>query len=193
LSLDEYGRDLNQAYYDSLNALSGGKPMVLGEVGNPPSLEILEKQPRWSFWVIWAGMVRSTPRKEHHTLLQSPGMLAMEKQVYWDMAKAYHQAVGLASASEQWIMPPRFEAADFSGNWILDEDDSEFGRMGAGFAPYKLAITQNETDLIVEKTRLIEYDDDVVTCETYKLDGTETQSNSGFRGALRVSTAYWSA
>ena len=37
-------------------ALSKGKPVVLGEVGNPPALEIIDKQPNWAYWVVWAGM-----------------------------------------------------------------------------------------------------------------------------------------
>jgi mannan endo-1,4-beta-mannosidase len=45
LSLDVYGSDFNQAYYDSLMVLSKGKPLLFGEVGNPPSPEILETQP----------------------------------------------------------------------------------------------------------------------------------------------------
>jgi mannan endo-1,4-beta-mannosidase len=64
LSLDVYGRDFNPSYYDSLVALAQGKPVVLGEVGNPPPLKILARQPRWAFYVIWAGLVRNTLKKQ---------------------------------------------------------------------------------------------------------------------------------
>ena len=37
LSLDVYGSDFNQNYYDSLLALSKGKPVSLAEVGDPPT------------------------------------------------------------------------------------------------------------------------------------------------------------
>ena len=53
LSLDVYRRDFSQSYYDSLTALAGGKPLVLGEVGNPPSPAVLEAQPNWSLYVTW--------------------------------------------------------------------------------------------------------------------------------------------
>ena len=52
------GDDFNQSYYDSLVSLSQGKPLALAEVGNPPTLENLKNQPRWSFYSIWAGLVR---------------------------------------------------------------------------------------------------------------------------------------
>jgi mannan endo-1,4-beta-mannosidase len=36
LALDVYSSDFKQSYYDALVDLSRGKPLVLGEVGNPP-------------------------------------------------------------------------------------------------------------------------------------------------------------
>jgi len=83
LSLDVYGSDFNQAYYDSLMALSQGKPIVLGEVGNPPTLDILDSQPNWSYWVIWAGMVRNLRKKQHQELVNDPRMLSQEDPAYW--------------------------------------------------------------------------------------------------------------
>ena len=68
-SLDVYGSDFNQHYYDSLLALAKGKPVVLGEVGNPPTPQIIKRQPKWSYYVIWAGMVRNTFKKEYKTLM----------------------------------------------------------------------------------------------------------------------------
>lgn len=193
LALDVYGSDFSQAYYDSLNELSNGKPMVLGEVGNPPGLDVLQAQPRWSYWIIWAGMVRSTNKQEHLKLLQDPRMLVLEKQAYWDAAASYHQACGLTDLSKLWIKPAVFQMADFSGQWILNEEKSTFGSMGAGFSPYKVKITQSAVDLTAERATLVEYDDDTITKEAVKFDGTETVSNSGFMGAPRTLTASWSA
>jgi mannan endo-1,4-beta-mannosidase len=45
LALDVYGNDFAQSYYDSLVALSQGKPIALAEVGNPPTPEILSSSP----------------------------------------------------------------------------------------------------------------------------------------------------
>lgn len=39
--------------YDQLTALAGDKPVALGEVGAPPSPDILRKQPRWTWFMVW--------------------------------------------------------------------------------------------------------------------------------------------
>jgi mannan endo-1,4-beta-mannosidase len=56
VSYDNYRR-LNDRYYYELMALADGKPVALGEVGAPPSAEVLKNQPRWAFFMVWAGMV----------------------------------------------------------------------------------------------------------------------------------------
>jgi cephalosporin-C deacetylase-like acetyl esterase len=55
LSLDCY-REFKQSYYDDLLKLAAGKPIALAEVGAPPSLEVLAQQPKWTWWMTWAGM-----------------------------------------------------------------------------------------------------------------------------------------
>ncbi|HEY8734925.1 MAG TPA: glycosyl hydrolase, partial [Puia sp.] len=77
-ALDVYGSDFNQNYYDSMLSLSKGKPIVLGEVGNPPTPEILKRQPKWSYYVIWAGMVRNTLKKQYEILLNDSHVLCLE-------------------------------------------------------------------------------------------------------------------
>jgi mannan endo-1,4-beta-mannosidase len=56
VSYDNY-RDLNDRYYYELLALAEGKPIALGEVGVPPAAEVLKAQPRWAWFMVWAGMV----------------------------------------------------------------------------------------------------------------------------------------
>lgn len=51
-SLDVYGSDFNPAYYDSLMVLAKGKPVLFGDVGNPPALDVYENQANWASWVI---------------------------------------------------------------------------------------------------------------------------------------------
>ncbi len=55
-SYDNYS-GLTDRYYYEIMALADGKPVALGEVGAPPSAEILKAQPRWAFFMVWAGMV----------------------------------------------------------------------------------------------------------------------------------------
>ncbi|MGA3258604.1 MAG: glycosyl hydrolase [Bryobacteraceae bacterium] len=56
VSYDNY-RELNDRYYYEMLALAEGKPIALGEVGVPPSAEVLKAQPRWAWFMVWAGMV----------------------------------------------------------------------------------------------------------------------------------------
>ena len=89
LSLDVYGSDFKKAYYDSLDSLSNGKPLVLGEVGNPPSLEVLDSQPKWAFWVVWAGMVRNTSKKQYTEFINDPRILTLDDPAYWEVMSPF--------------------------------------------------------------------------------------------------------
>ncbi|MEO5961548.1 MAG: glycosyl hydrolase, partial [Opitutaceae bacterium] len=55
LSLDCY-REFKQSYYDGLLKLAQGKPIGLAEVGGNISLDVLAAQPKWTWWMTWAGM-----------------------------------------------------------------------------------------------------------------------------------------
>ncbi|MFO1478015.1 MAG: glycosyl hydrolase [Verrucomicrobiota bacterium] len=54
-ALDVYRNDFQQSYYTNLLALARGKPVTLAEVGPPPAVEILDRQPLWTWWMSWAG------------------------------------------------------------------------------------------------------------------------------------------
>jgi mannan endo-1,4-beta-mannosidase len=181
LALDVYGGDFKQSYYDSLVSLSQGKPLALAEVGNPPSPEILAQQPRWTYYMTWAGMVRNTSRKQYDALLADPRVLNLEDEAYAQVTESYRKACGLP--------PLHFEPtpADFTGTWVLDEGRSDLGRMGAGAAPSRLDVVQSSDALTVKTTRVLEYADDQVTEERYTLNGAESKSE--FMGAPRVTTA----
>jgi mannan endo-1,4-beta-mannosidase len=55
LALDCY-QEFKQSYYDDLLKLASGKPITLAEVGNNLSLAALQAQPRWTWWMTWAGL-----------------------------------------------------------------------------------------------------------------------------------------
>ena len=209
LALDVYHNDFGKAYYDSLVSLSQGKPLALDEVGNPPAPEILEKQPLWTYYGIWGGMVRNTSRKDYAVLMQNPRMLGLDDPAYWSVMAPVRAASGLpplhfkpasADLSGQVRSQPRARAAsehvalapgDFSGSWVLNEDKSDLGKMGAGFAPARLDVVQHGNDLTIRSTRTIEYGDDQTTEDKLTLDGAE--SKSVFMNSPRVTTAKLSA
>jgi mannan endo-1,4-beta-mannosidase len=65
VSMDIYG-EFKQEYYDSMLQIAGGansntaKPIALAEVGGLPSLDVLAKQPRWTYFMTWAGLLESS-------------------------------------------------------------------------------------------------------------------------------------
>jgi mannan endo-1,4-beta-mannosidase len=54
-ALDVYG-PFDQSFYEGMLKVAHGKPITLAEVGTPPALAVLEKQPDWAWWMTWAGM-----------------------------------------------------------------------------------------------------------------------------------------
>ncbi|MBN2699491.1 MAG: glycosyl hydrolase family 26 [Bacteroidales bacterium] len=53
LATDVYSEGFNRVNYDQLRELAGNKPIALGEVGPNPSLEKLEEQPAWNWFMSW--------------------------------------------------------------------------------------------------------------------------------------------
>ncbi len=185
LALDVYGSDFNQNYYDSLLALSMGKPIVLGEVGNPPTPEILKRQPKWSYYVIWAGMVRNTLKKQYETLYNDSHVLCLDDAAYRIAIAPYRSAAGLSSLTMQMN-----RGSDFLGEWTLDEEKSKLEDAGTGNLPYKIKIIQKEKDIAIERIRLSEYADDMFVKEDLLLNGGEKEFLSPFGNAPGTIKAY---
>jgi mannan endo-1,4-beta-mannosidase len=185
LSLDVYGSDFSDAYYDSLIALSQGKPLVLGEVGNPPTLEVLESQPRWALWVVWAGMVRNTTKKQYAVYDNAPHILFLEDATYREVIAPYRSACGLPplTAIEK-------EPVNFTGEWFFNEEESTLDNFGVGTTHYKMNITQKDNALHIERSIIVEWGNDRITEDTLALDGSARKST--FWNAPRLTTANWS-
>lgn len=186
LSIDIYGNDFNQSYYDGLLALSNGKPVTLGEVGNPPSPGIIAQQPDWIYWVVWAGMVRGTSFADYGKLTADPRVVFMEDRSYLDGTADYRRACGLD--------PVKIDrAANFTGEWRLNEaESSSMGGQGRTVPPYKIMVKQEGDQISVKSFSAVEWDDDEVADITLKLDGSDNKS-TGFMNSPRVQNANWSA
>jgi mannan endo-1,4-beta-mannosidase len=59
LATDIYNFDYEQKDYDELLRLAKGKPVTLGEVGELPKPEILDAQPKWSWFMVWANWLET--------------------------------------------------------------------------------------------------------------------------------------
>ena len=173
LALDVYGNDFKQEYYDKLLALSGGKPITLGEVGNPPSAETMEKQPNWVYYVVWAGMVRNTTQKQYLSLAENKHILYQEDENYIKSMDSFRKKCMLPLLEGK--APQR---ADFSGIWILNENESNFDNSGAADVPSKISVIQHENELEINKTFIVEYDDDRMVTQKLIFDGPDLITKS---------------
>ncbi len=174
LALDVYGSDFNQAYYDSLEVLSKGKPLVLGEVGNPPSLDILSKQPKWSYWVIWSGMVRNTLKKQYKILTGDPRILSIEDAAYRKAIESLRSVSGLPPLPEIKI---KKVPLNFTGKWIFNEEKSTLDNFGTGNIPDLMSIEHDTNSMTVRKTYHLEDAEDRIT-EDILVPGQENKSGS---------------
>lgn len=186
LAIDIYGNDFNQAYYDGLMSLSKGKPVTLGEVGNPPSIEVLNRQPNWVFWVVWAGMVRGTSRESYEKLAADPRVLFLEDRAYINGTRDYRLSCALE--------PIKLNTeADFTGEWMLNDCESQANTgQGPAIPPHKLIVVQKSNNLNIKSYAVSEYSDDEVTDQSLSLDSKENISKV-FGDATRTQTAKWTA
>ncbi len=97
-ALDVYRSDFKLEYYEGLLKLAAGKPIALAEVGPAPTLAVLEEQPRWAWWMTWAGMVggRRGETNALHALLNAPRSLSLDDPVYRAAIAPIRTASGLS-------------------------------------------------------------------------------------------------
>jgi mannan endo-1,4-beta-mannosidase len=80
LTADVYRKDYRQSHHDQLVALGNGKPVALGEVGEIPTIEILEQQPRWTWYMPWAWILFTANKPEEiKTLMDSEKVLTLDE------------------------------------------------------------------------------------------------------------------
>jgi hypothetical protein len=165
-------------------ALSNGKPLILGEVGPPPSVELLEKQPNWASWVVWSGMVRGIA-PDLKEAVKSLRLLSREDPAFWDLMKPYREACGLPPLPLE-----KKHAVDFSGRWLRNKyrSTTSGGGMLGGDPPFFMIVEQDDDVVFVKKYSVTEYGDDRITREEIYLDGSEMKSTTGLN-AETVSTA----
>ena len=188
LSLDVYGSDFNQNYYDSLLVLSKGKPVSLAEVGDPPTPAILKLQPKWTWHVIWAGMVRNTLKKQYDVLARDSRVLFMEDAAYRRATEAYHKASGIAP-----LPGAKTRFPDFSGRWIFHEEESTLDNRGTGNIPALLEVVQHENGVTIKRTTLSEFAANEVSEQELSLDGVQKAFKAPFGNAPMMVSAHRSA
>jgi mannan endo-1,4-beta-mannosidase len=75
VSMDNYGR-FKRSYYKDALALAGSKPIALAEVGAMPTVDVLARQPRWAYFMIWRGFAEEANSPEQlQTIFSAPNVL----------------------------------------------------------------------------------------------------------------------
>jgi mannan endo-1,4-beta-mannosidase len=75
VTMDIYG-EFKQEYYASMLDLAAGKPIALSEVGGLPSPEVLEQQPRWTYFMSWSEFIQmGNPLELANAVYHSPRSL----------------------------------------------------------------------------------------------------------------------
>jgi len=172
LGLDVYGNDFKQDYYDKLIALSGGKPVTLAEVGNPPSAEVMEHQPNWVYYVVWSGMVRNTPLKQYLSLEENKHVLYKEDKNYVESTNTYRKGCNLPIL--EWAST---KPADFTGTYTFNDELSNRVYNDVSDFPYQISIVQQGNSLEIQKTFLIEFLDKHTDVMNLTIDGPEVISH----------------
>jgi mannan endo-1,4-beta-mannosidase len=180
LSLDVYGNDFKQEYYDGLKKLSNGKPLAFGEVGNPPSEEILAAQPDWCYWVIWAGMVRNTTNEQYQKFKDSNRTLFQNDEAYINVVNTLREKCKLPKLSDQ--------TKSLQGIWFLNEKKSA-SKDGMSNLPYMLKIVQSINELLVERSSYVEWGEDNISYDSYIPNGEEIKSE--IWNSPKVTTIKW--
>ena len=56
-AFDVYDTGYDSSWYNYVLPVAGSKPMAIGECANLPTPEVLQEQPRWTFFMPWAELV----------------------------------------------------------------------------------------------------------------------------------------
>ena len=95
LATDVYSSNYAGHDYDDLLALADGKPIALAEVGPLPTIAVLQRQPRWAWFVAWGDLAGGrADRTAVAALLGSESVISWEKLPWVKIAKpAIHYPV----------------------------------------------------------------------------------------------------
>ena len=83
-------------------------------------------------------------------------------------------------------------AVNFSGEWTLNKEKSQFGEYGENIAPKKITINSADNSVTIERLSPTMTGEEYTTKETLTFDGKQTESVL-FASNKKKSTAKWAA
>jgi mannan endo-1,4-beta-mannosidase len=79
LATDIYRGDYQDRHYEELLAVAEGKPIALGEIGAVPDPTLLDRQPKWTWFMIWPDFLdRDNSPEAIRALYQHRRVLSLE-------------------------------------------------------------------------------------------------------------------
>ena len=83
-AFDVYSDGFDQSWYDQILSFVGSKPIAIGECGKLPTPQQLERQPRWTFFMPWAELVKEKNTEEEIRILYNqPFVLTRDEMPHW--------------------------------------------------------------------------------------------------------------
>jgi hypothetical protein len=129
-------------------------------------------------------MARNVSKKQYQVLYNDPRILTQDDPAFWEAMVPYRKACDLPALPLENRYP-----ADFSGNWLFNEEKSTLGNSGTGMVSYRMKATQDGEILFVKKYNIVEWGDDRVSDEEINLEGEEMKTL--FWRSPRISAASW--
>lgn len=87
-AFDVYERGFDKEWYDYILPIVGDKPMAIGECSKLPSVKMLKEQPRWTFFMPWSELVKSSnTEKEIIKLYNDKRVIMLEDMPGWNSNK----------------------------------------------------------------------------------------------------------
>ena len=80
LATDIYRGDYQDRHYQELLEVAEGKPVALGEIGHVPDPSLLDRQPRWAWFMVWSDFLdQHNTHEEIRALYRQPRVLSREE------------------------------------------------------------------------------------------------------------------
>jgi mannan endo-1,4-beta-mannosidase len=84
LAADIYRGDYRQSHHDQLVELANEKPIAMGEIGLVPGPQILDQQPQWAWFMIWARFPWTKNNKDDVRNLYNHPRVLINKDIVFD-------------------------------------------------------------------------------------------------------------
>ncbi|MFW6277384.1 MAG: glycosyl hydrolase, partial [Prolixibacteraceae bacterium] len=109
LAADIYRGDYKQSHHDELVELGKGKVIAMGEIGKVPPPEILDEQPKWTWFMIWARFPWSHNNPEEiKALYEHPKVLTKNEMDYKPGATGFNwDQYYKPSDKKRWYISPK--------------------------------------------------------------------------------------